>query len=234
MNEMPVAPVPDVPEPRPESPIQIWQKALTRPNEQTYAEIASSPHAKASTAYLWMFVAYLIQLFLSALVSNRAMQALATQYGYGQYLQNRGFGSTLVGAICGAPIGAIIGTLFFALGIVIIQWLARTFGGRGTTDQLAYAVAAILAPYLILSGIVGLFSAIPYVGYCISAILALVGLYILFLEITAVKGVNGISWGAAIGAVLIPIAVVAFLCACLIGGSLAALVPVIRNAVPTP
>ena len=230
MNEMPGAPIP---EPRTESMVQVWQKALTKPNEQTYADIATSPNAKASTAYLWVFVAYLIQIFLSALVSGRSLEVLANQYGYGDIFTTRTLTSTLVSAICGAPIGAIVGTLFFALAVVVIQWLSRTFGGRGTTDQLAYALASIIAPFLIISGLVSLFSAIPFVGLCVSAILALAGIYILVLEVMAVKGVNQISWGAAIGALLIPIAVIAFLCACLVGGLISLLVPAIRNAVPT-
>lgn len=231
MNDMPIAPIP---ESRPESAVQVWQKALTKPSEETFAEIASSPNAKASTGYLWMFVAYLIQIFLAALVQNRLFSTYANQYGFGDVFANRGFGSVLFGAICSAPIGAAVGTLFFAIAVFVIQWLAKMFGGRGTADKLAYTMAAILAPYLVISGIVTLFSAIPYVGLCISAILALAGLYILVLEVMAVKGVNQVSWGAAIGALLIPVAVIAFLCACLIGGSLAVLLPTIRNAIPTP
>jgi len=231
MNDMPVAPIP---ESRPESAVQVWQKALTKPSEQTFAEIASSPNAKASTGYLWMFIAYLIQIFLAALVQNRLFSAYANQYGLGDVFANRGLSSVLFGAICSAPIGAAVGTLVFALGVFIVQWLAKMFGGRGTSDQLTYTMASILAPYLVISGIVTLFSAIPYVGLCISAILALGGIYVLVLEVMAVKGVNQVSWGAAIGALLIPVAVIAFLCACLIGGSLAVLLPTIRNAMPTP
>ena len=227
MNDMPSAPIP---ESMASSPLQIWQKALTKPSEQTFVEIASSPNAKASTGYIWMFVAYLIQIFLTALVQNRTLSTYADQYGFGEVFANRGFGSILVGAICGAPIGAAVGTLFFALSVVIIQWLAKMFGGRGTSDQLAYAMAAILAPYLVISGIVTLFSAIPYVGLCFSAILAIAGLYILVLEVMAVKGINQISWGAAIGALLIPVLAIVFLCACLIGGLAAFLLPVIRDA----
>ena len=37
----------------PEPFYQVWIKALTRPSEQTYAELAASPNAKANTAYLW-------------------------------------------------------------------------------------------------------------------------------------------------------------------------------------
>ena len=87
MNDMPIAPIP---ESRPESAVQVWQKALTKPSEETFAEIASSPNAKASTGYLWMFVAYLIQIFLAALVQNRLFSTYANQYGFGDVFANRG------------------------------------------------------------------------------------------------------------------------------------------------
>jgi hypothetical protein len=93
-------------------------------------------------------------------------------------------------------------------------------------------MASILAPYLIISGVVTLLSAIPYVGFCFSAILALAGLYILVLEVMAVKGVNQISWGAAIGSLLIPVFAIAFLCVCLVAGLFTLLVPVLRDAAP--
>ena len=37
---------------------QVWIDALTKPNENTFAEIASSPNAKATTAYIWVFVTH--------------------------------------------------------------------------------------------------------------------------------------------------------------------------------
>jgi hypothetical protein len=229
MNDMPSAPIPET---GPSSALQVWQKALTKPNEQTFAEIASSPYAKASTAYLWVFIASLIQIFLAALVQNQTLATYANQYGYGDVFANRGFGATMVGAICAAPLGAAVSTLFFALGVAIVQWLARMFGGTGTTDRLAYALASIWAPFAIISGILSLFGAIRYVNLCFSAIVFIVGIYAFVLEVMAVKGVNRISWGAAIGSLLIPFFVVAFLCACLVGGLAALLVPVIRDTAP--
>jgi hypothetical protein len=204
--------------------------ALTKPNEQTFINIASSPNAKASTAYLWVFVASLIQIFLTALVQSRFLGTYMNQFGIQNTAATRGIGSILISAVCGAPIGAAIGTLFFAIWIFIIQWIAKMFGGRGTTDQMAYAAAAITAPYSIIVGILSLFSAIPYVGYCFSAILFLAGLYIIALQVMAIKGVNGLTWGATIGTWLIPGLVLGLICACLVGVSMAALLPLIRNA----
>jgi len=214
--------------------IQIWRKALTKPNEQTFVEIASSPNAKATTAYVWVFVASLIQIFLVALVQSQLYGNLADQYGLDvDALGARGsLTSILIGAICGAPIGAAVTTLFFAVGVFIVQWIAKMFGGRGTTDQLAYALAAIVAPFSIVSGVLSLFGAIPYVGLCVSVILSLAGIYIFVLEAMAVKAVNQISWGAAIGSLLIPGLVIAFICACLVGVSVATLLPLLRESSP--
>lgn len=231
MNDMPDAPIS---ESRPESVLQTWTKALTKPNEQTFADIAASPNARASTAYLWVFIGSLVQVFLTALVQNRMLGTYMQQLGLGDTFSNQaqGIGSILIGAICGAPIAAAVTTLFFAIGVFIVQWLARMFGGTGTTDRLAYTMASIVAPFSIVGGVLSLFGAIPYVGLCFSVILSLAGIYILVLEVMAVKAVNQVSWGAAVGSLLIPGLVIGLLCACLVGVTFAALLPMIRDAAP--
>ena len=230
MNEMSNVPMP---ESRPETVLQIWGKALTKPNEQTFVEIASSPNAKATTAYIWMFVAGLIQFFLTSLVQSRVISNQLEQLGMNAgNFGNQGIMSTAITAICGAPIAAAVSTLFFAIGVFIVQWLAKMFGGRGTSDQLAYSMAAISAPYSIIAGVLGLFAAIPFVGLCFSAILTIAGIYVFVLNVMAVKGVNQISWGAAIGSLLIPALVIGLLCACVIGLSAATLIPLIQNSAP--
>ena len=210
---------------------QVWINALTKPNEQTFADIANSPNANARTAYIWIFVASLVQFFFTALVQGAMMQSLLDQAGgSGSQLGGNGIVARLVGVVCGAPIGALIVTLFFALGMYIVQWIAKMFGGTGTSDQLAYAMASIAAPYSIVAGLFTLLGAIPLVGLCFSVILAIAGLYILVLEVMAVKGVNKFGWGQAIGSLFIPGLVIAVFCGCLAFGLSALLVPLIRNA----
>lgn len=103
------------------------------------------------------------------------------------------------------------------------------FGGRGTNDQLVYTLSAILTPYLIISGLLTLLTAIPYVGFCFGLISLLAAIYILVLEVMAVKAVNQFGWGPAIGSLLIPALVIGFLCACLVGGALLLLGPAVGN-----
>jgi hypothetical protein len=180
-----------------------------------------------------MFIASLIQLFLATLVQRQMINNLE-MYGFdvSQFGPRSGVGAILVGLFCVAPVLAALSTLVFAIVVAIIQWLARMFGGTGTYDQLAYAMAAIAAPLTIISGILSLFSAIPYAGACFGLIGFLVGIYILVLQLMAIKGVHRIGWGGAIGAYFIPVLVLGFICACLFGVSLAALIPIMRDVYP--
>ncbi len=192
---------------------QTWIDALTKPSEQTYAAMAASPKAKAMTAYVWIFVCSLIASFMSLLVEGATLRALR-QVGLGSNQFRGGIPGGAVSILCGAPIGAVILTIFFAVGVALMQWIAKMFGGRGNNDQLAYAFAAIGAPYLLVSGVLSLLSAIPVVGLCFWIVSLLVFVYAVVLDIIAAKGVNGFGWGPAIGSVGIPVAAVALVCCC--------------------
>lgn len=194
--------------------LQTWIDALTKPNEQTYASIAASPKAKASTGYLWVFLCSLLASFVSLIVEGSTVRNQLSQAGVGAEQLRGGAGGVAITLICGAPIAAFIGTLLFAAFVALSQWIAKMFGGRGNNDQLAYTIAAIAAPYSLVSSVFVLLSAIPVVGLCFRIVIGLAGIYVLVLEIMAVKGVNAFGWGPAIGAALIPIAVVFLVCCC--------------------
>lgn len=220
---------PMAPSSSPTSFFQTWITALTKPNEQTYAMLASSPAANANKAYLWVFVAALVNFFFAMLVQGVVMQNMLQQFGENASSISGLMGGGIIAALCGAPISAAFSVLFFAITVAITQWIAKMFGGQGTYNQLAYAFGAILAPYMLVSSVLTLLSAIPFVGFCFAGIAAIAGIYILALEIMAVKGVNQIGWGAAIGSLLIPVLAIVFVCACLVVGVLTLLGPMIGD-----
>ena len=209
MNEQPGTPM--LPPPSGVSAwISTWREAITRPNEQTYERIALSPNAKLSTALLWVFLGSLVNFLLASLVQGRLMSQMMQESGFGtEILPTAGGG--LLTAICGAPIAALISVVFFALGVGVFQLIARMFGGRGTFEQLAYALAAIVTPFYLISGVLTLLSAIPipFLGACFGILGFVAALYVLFLQITAVKGVNQFGWGQAAASVLLPVFVIA-------------------------
>ncbi|HEY6074549.1 MAG TPA: Yip1 family protein, partial [Anaerolineales bacterium] len=195
-----------------ESVFQNWIRALTRPTEENFASMAASPQARASTGYLWYFIASIVQVVLAALVQGTLLRNYFPQYAD----QFGNMASPLTTILCGAPIGAVVSTIFFAIGTAIVQWIARMFGGTGTNDKLVYVLSNILTPYLVISGVLALLSSVPYVGLCFSALAFIGGIYILVLEVMAVKAVNRFGWGPAIASLLIPGLLIAFFCACLV------------------
>lgn len=229
MNESnaPLSPVPGGPTPV----YQVWLNALTKPNEQTFAEMAASPNVKSTTAFLWVFLGSLVNFFIASLVQGAVMRQMLQQYGGGDQFQfgPPGMGNSLVTAVCGAPIAAVIWVVIFAAVVGVVQFLAKTFGGKGTFDQMAYTSAAIWTPFTLISSVLTLLSAIPFVGLCFGIVSLIALLYVLFLGVTAVKGVNQVGWGQAAGSCLLP---VVGLCCCLsvgIYGIMSVLGPAIND-----
>ena len=214
--------------------LSIWMKAVSKPSEQTFVDIAESPEAKMQTAFLWVFIATTLTTLVSALIQGiSAFLGVAPQLppipGLEQYidpslLQQGGSPMmTLVIGLCFAPLAGLIAIPFFALGVALVQWVAKLFGGTGSFEKLAYALAAITLPVSLVSSVLVLLSAIPFVGFCFSLISIGVSIYVIVLQVYAVKAVNRFaSFGPAVGAVFIPGAVILlFVCACIILGGFA-------------
>ncbi len=230
MNEPMNTPAPALPPPSGISEwFSVWRDAVTKPNEQTYATMAQSPNAKLTTALLWVFLGALVSGFLTSLVPNPALRQLLQNSNLDTTRLGGGVGAFLIRLICGAPIAAVIAVIGFVIVVGIVQLLAKMFGGRGTFDQLAYVMAAIQTPFALVSGVLSLLAAIPLVGLCFSLVILLVAIYILVLEIMAVKGVNQFGWGQAVASLLLPVVA---LCCCLSAGAFAIGWAVSRNLPP--
>lgn len=221
---------------QPMSMMDTWMAAFTKPNEGTFARIVAQPGASSSKAFLWVFVASLITSVASAISQvagfGRQMEMLnrflppeiarelpvgtASPFGIGTIL-------------CGAPIGAVFAVLFFAIGVALVQWAAKLFGGTGSFDKLAYAFSAINVPYAVVAAVLTLLGIIPYVGILTGLIGLALFIYTIVLGVLAVKAVNGLDTGKAVGALLLPlIAIFLLVCCCVIAVG-AFLVPVYRE-----
>ncbi len=247
-NEMPNPPVPPFP-PAPNQPMmgpaaprpffQTWVDALTKPNERTYTEIASASNASSTQAFLWVFMAALVQSVISYLVRGAVEREFISRFNSGQNLPVPGFGNGIFGLICGAPIGALILVLFFAISVGVVYLIARAFHGTATFDQLAYVLAAITVPMSLIFAVLSLLAAIPLVGLCFGVLAFLLWIYEIVLQVIAVKAVSHIDMlGAIVSVLALPL--VACLClACLIIVGFTALAPAIGNIfssiqTPTP
>lgn len=222
MNDQPNTPM--LPQPAGISSwFSTWTEAITRPNEQTYAAMAERPEAQTnSRALTWVFLAGTVAAIISGVLSAILEAAgISTQMpGFSQFMDSapRSAIASLGIALCASPLSGAIATLFFAIFVGIVQWVARMFGGTGTFSQLAYPMAAISVPVSLISSILTPFGTIGPVGYCVSGIGLLLGLYAMVLQLTAVKGVNRFGWGQALGSYFVPLLSICFLCFCIIFG----------------
>jgi hypothetical protein len=218
----------------------VWIKAVTQPNEQTFVDITESPDAKSNTAYLWVFIAGtlsgIIQAFATTIRAATGAGSIFQQIpGLEQYIpqsvgRGGGFG-VLIGGLCASPLAGLFAVIFFALFVAIIQWIAKLFGGTGTYEKLLYAFAAITVPFTIVSSLFILLGAIPIVGICMNVISFVLSIYVLVLQVMAVKAVNRFGYGQAVGSVFIPGCVVFIFCACVVFGGLMLLGPVITRTI---
>jgi hypothetical protein len=130
MNEFNNTPVISTPPQAPGSAgwFPVWVKAVTQPNEQTFVDMTEHPDAQPKTAYIWIFLAGT----LSAMV-NGFVQAITVTNTLGEQGAFQGSAvGVVIGAVCAAPVAGAISALFFALGVAIMQWIAKLFGGTGT------------------------------------------------------------------------------------------------------
>jgi hypothetical protein len=225
--------------PGPAGWLPVWIKAVTQPKEQTFVDITEHPDAQAKTAYLWVFIAGTISGIIQAIAAAIRMAIGAgSQFqqipGLEKYLPQSTGGSgsvgvSLIGGLCASPVAGLLSIVFFALFVAIIQWIAKLFSGTGTYEKMLYAFAAITVPFTIVSSLLALLSAIPFVGICTGVISLGLGIYALVLQVMAVKAVNRFGWGQAAGSVFLPGCVVFILCACVVIGGLMLMGPMIGN-----
>ena len=216
--------------------IDMWIAAVTKPSEQTFSQIAAQPSASTGKALLWVFLASLVSSFASLVV-----QAFSFGSGMGNFEQflppelarelpmqsapSFGFGTV----ICGTPVYALFTVLGFVIGVALIQWVAKLFGGIGSFDKLAYAFSAITVPASVAAAVLALLGIIPFVGILTGLASFALSIYVIVLEVLAVKAVSGLDTGKAVGSVLLPGVVIGLLiCCCMIAG-LALLGPVIGD-----
>jgi hypothetical protein len=206
--------------------MDTWISAVTKPNESTFAQIAAQPGATGAKAFLWVFLASLLTSFASLIAQAVGFGGqmnmfqeflppeLASEFPVGA-APSLGIGTV----ICGAPVAALLGVLGFAIGVGLIQWVATLFGGTGSFDKLAYSFSAIMVPVSVVSAVLTLVGIIPIIGILTGLISFGLGVYAIVLQVLAVKAVNGLDTGRAVGAVLLPgLVIFLVICCCVIGG----------------
>ncbi len=197
----PIETIPASPPPPDESPfneaLRVWQAILTSPKEETYAQLAVGGQAK--TAYLWIFLASAVSMFITFLFGGMQSSDMLETVGV-----------SMIALLCMAPFMGAFVTLFAALGTALVQWFAKLMGGEGNFDSLMYLYGGIAAPVSLISSVLNI---IPFVGGIFGSLLSF---YSIYMQVVAVKAVNRFSWGKAVAAALLPALLIFLLVGCCI------------------
>lgn len=218
--------------------IETWIAAVTKPSESTFAQIAAQPSASTGKAVLWVFIASLLASFASLV--TQVVNIGSQMGGFQQFLPpeiarelpfeaapSSGFGIGTV--ICGTPAAATFSVLMFIIVTALIQWVAKLLGGSGSFEKLVYTFSAITVPYSVVTSVLTLVGIIPIIGILTGLIGFGLSIYVIVLEVLAVKAVNGFDTGKAIGSILLPGLVFAILICCCVVIGMAAMGPMIGD-----
>lgn len=208
----------------------VMVKAYTGPSQTNFQSLARSSGASTGTAYLWVAIAAAIGSLIGAVLSqifkfNPLLDYLGN-YGFEDY----GFGAQAAGGffnivttlVCGVPVAVVLAVIVFAIATGILHLISGLLGGHGEYKQLAYLLAAVQVPFSLFSAII---SPIPYLG-CLAA---LVGIYVLVLQVLALDGVYAYGIPKAILTLLVPFIVICLVVACITIASLTLLAPVFKD-----
>ena len=203
---------------------QVWLKALTEPRVASYESLVSRPGVSLGKACLWVGLVAVVAVLVSFGIIfglgslsylDPSLQQASDSLGYLT-------GSALF-LVCLGPAAGLFAIVGLLVSAGISHVLARALGGTGTYDQLAYAMAAYSAPGSLVSSAIAF---IPCIGFVLSFPFSL---YLLFLNVLAIKAVHHLSWGRAVVSSTAFLALVLTLLACGVIFILALLGPAVGN-----
>jgi hypothetical protein len=183
---------------------QVWWMVWAHPNAESFSKITADPRFLRSRAYWWIGLTAFTTGFISSIVSSLVTMPISTA--------NIIFYLGLMLLVAFIPFVAVLGV---SVAVAIYHGVARRFSGTGTSDQLLFSFAAIVAPQSLISSAISLISAIVYLGGILNWVSLLVSLYSFLLYVVAVQTAEKLSLGKAIATLLLPSLVIFGIFGCL-------------------
>jgi len=191
----------------------LWLR-LGKMNEAFFSR--ELPHASVSNTFFSILVATgfaVIASVISSLISGvRGFISPPPGVGPAQALR---ISTTLGIFLCCFEMALVPLGFYFRNFVIFI--LAMIFGGKGKYSHQAYLNSLYYVPLMLISGLIGFSAYLPVVGNFVLG-LAILGvlLFNFLLDIRLLKAAHSLSTGRAVGALLIPLALI-LIPLCMIG-----------------
>jgi len=214
---------------------EIWWAVLRHPRKETFRSILQGPNATYSRGLIWIAVVTLITAVVIGLAS---LPLIRTLPGYSSdFNMNSSIFIVILGLeIVLAPLFAVAG---MALMAAIYHGIARLFGGMGQWGQMVFCLAAVSAPFALLSAAINLVT-LPFTAWfpsdygslvscCVGPFALALGIYALVLQVIAIDAVENIGTWKSVATFFIPAIIMIVLTICC---SLTLLVPLFSSYLP--
>ncbi len=186
---------------------EIWWSIWRHPGEEPFKSLLNERNHSLTRGLLWYGIASLVIAIYLIVSFIQNYPTMVMQLG-GTLNPQSIVTIIVVFSICWFIFIPVIGVASVLVVTGIYHWLAKLFKGSGKWEDLLICVSAVQSPSIVLSGIITLISTILLHRSGLSTIplliSAVVGLYVLVLEIHALKTAEHIGTGGAAATVLIP------------------------------
>jgi transcriptional regulator with XRE-family HTH domain len=169
---------------------EVWWIALTRPSVTAYEELAEDPRATSRRAYGWVVASGLLSGFVMSSVGAKHIELIVKLNQISGPSVWEFIKLQLFLYLAGPVLAAVSSLFWLALGVWLVQWIARALGGTGTYSRLIYLFAAFHAPLGPVQALTSVQSCLYMAGWAL-------WLYGVVLSVISVKAINKLGWGRA-------------------------------------
>ncbi len=194
---------------------QIWLHVWGNPGVESFDSILKEPDHSAGRGFTWIAVVSLISAVVLSFGTVALLQSAAPNIWGNFFL-------TFICQVILTPIFAVIG-LIISTGIYHL--LSRLFSSTGTWSDLVFCMSAVAAPSSVIGSIVtlpfflftNLYSPSPLSIFIIvvAGLISLAfGIYVIILNVNAIRAAEQIGTAQAIGTILAPIVIAVLISCC--------------------
>ena len=209
---------------------EIWWDVWSHPGITPFKTILSEPGRDVTRGFIWVGVTSFIVTLVSYLFSAVVLRNIMADAFGGELFKN--YSGYTLSYICGIILSPLFAILGIAISAAVYHWIAKLLGGRGNWNDLLFCLSAVNAPGALVGGVISIFALLFSQNLLLVFLPTLVGLalgvYIIILNVNAIKAAEDVGTWQALGAIFIPTIIIVVLVTCCM---LVILVPVISSVV---
>lgn len=215
---------------------EIWLDIWAHPGDQAFRDILKERNHSASRAFIWVAVTSLLLAIITTIGYIPLYRNLVSQFNSLSNSNIIGNTSIITVGICSLILTPIFAVIGLGISSGIYHLISKIFGGNGNWSDLIFCMGAVSAPASLLSAVLfipyllfGNFPAIWWLVAILIGILTVVlAVYVLIMNVNALRAAENIGTGGAVGTLLVPIAIGLVLSVCCISLTIPSLINSVR------